>query len=181
MSRSWLWLLLITSRLSLCNTISTAGISCDDTAGAVAEIEGGAASASRFAYMVMIGPLGKGHEPWLLAAIALFSALRRLGSTADFVLLCAVRDRSSPRLSPAELKRLLEHGIRARIVHAPLGIGSFHMGSHKLWAWQHTEYDRIQLLDADLMPLANMDRCLVRRCPLCVHQVYRFSKPTSLQ
>ena len=31
------------------------------------------------------------------------------------------------------------------------------MGHYKLWAWQHTEYRRIQVLDADVLPLINMD------------------------
>ena len=31
------------------------------------------------------------------------------------------------------------------------------MGHYKLWAWQHTEYRRIQVLDADVLPLVNMD------------------------
>ena len=26
-----------------------------------------------------------------------------------------------------------------------------------MWAWQHTEYNRIQVLDADVLPLVNMD------------------------
>ena len=30
-------------------------------------------------------------------------------------------------------------------------------GHYKLWAWQHTEYNRIQVLDADVLPLVNMD------------------------
>jgi len=43
-------------------------------------------------------------------------------------------------------------------VSAPYGNSGFHMGHYKTWAWQHTEYNRIQLLDADLLPLTNMDR-----------------------
>ena len=31
------------------------------------------------------------------------------------------------------------------------------MGHYKLWAWQHTEYARIQILDADVLPLVDMD------------------------
>ena len=34
---------------------------------------------SSYAYIVMVGPLGAGHRMWLLAAFAVFSALRRLG------------------------------------------------------------------------------------------------------
>ena len=43
-------------------------------------------------------------------------------------------------------------------MRAPYGNPGFHMGHYKLWAWQHTEYEAIQLLDADLMPLVNMDQ-----------------------
>ena len=31
------------------------------------------------------------------------------------------------------------------------------MGSHKLWAFAHAEYARVQVLDADLLPRANLD------------------------
>ena len=56
---------------------------------------------SSYAYIVMVGPLGAGHRMWLLAAFAVFSALRRLGSTADFVLLAAVSEHHAPAAAAA--------------------------------------------------------------------------------
>jgi hypothetical protein len=88
---------------------------CDAVDGALAATRGGPPK-SKHAYMIMIGPLGQGHSTWLLAAVAVFAAMRQHGSTADFVLLCAVRETGSaapaaaageePRITDAEEARL---------------------------------------------------------------------------
>lgn len=138
--------------------------------GEIAELDescpprgGFAGSTARHAYFVMIGPFSKTrtYTKWLFAVVALRNALRQRGSTADFVCLCALRNdngHQEQRMLPSEESLLLASGIRWRYVRAPFGQGGFHMGHFKLWAWQHTEYERIQLLDADLMPLTNLDQ-----------------------
>lgn len=113
------------------------------------------------AYMVMIGPFTaeRTYKKWLFAVIALSSALRKLGSDADVVVLCAQKGRGQiVHFTADEEDTLQRNGIHWRYVRAPYGNSGFHMGHFKVWAWQHTEYARIQVLDADLLPLVNMDR-----------------------
>jgi len=114
------------------------------------------------AYFVMIGPFGpakRGYKKWLFAVLALSASLRDRGSKADVVVLMAQKDErgGAAHALPEEEKLLSANGVHWRYVSAPYGNGGFHMGHYKLWAWQHTEYARIQLLDADLLPLVNMD------------------------
>lgn len=114
------------------------------------------------AYFIMIGPftMRRAYRTWLYAAVALHNALKRSGSTADTVILCALKDQkgvTSAYMLPEEEELLQRNDVHWRYVHAPYGNSGFHMGHYKLWAWQHTEYARIQLLDADVIPLVNMD------------------------
>mmetsp|Transcript_64525 Transcript_64525/g.126726 ORF Transcript_64525/g.126726 Transcript_64525/m.126726 type:complete len:371 (-) Transcript_64525:223-1335(-) len=120
----------------------------------------GAADTRPNAYMVMIGPFNekRQYKKWLYAVLALSTALKTHGSTADVVVLCAQKAHDPTHALPEEEALLSANGIHWRYVGAPYGNGGFHMGHYKLWAWQHTEYARIQLLDADLLPLVNMDR-----------------------
>lgn len=112
------------------------------------------------AYMVMIGPFTakRSYRKWLFAVIALSSALKQHGSTADFVVLCAQKPQDGVHATPEEEGLMSRNGIHWRYVNPPYGNSGFHMGHFKVWAWQHTEYERIQLLDADLLALTNMDR-----------------------
>ena len=118
-------------------------------------LEGG-----RFAYMVVVGPISRSkprYGLWLYPILALRHALQRRGSTADLLVLCAVEEGfEADRMLESEEALFAAQGIRWRYVPKPR-IRGFHMGHYKLWAWQHTEYDRVQLLDADVLPLANMD------------------------
>ena len=108
------------------------------------------------AYFVMIGPFTpeRKYKKWLYAVIALSSALKQHGSEAEVVVLCAQRQGGhAARALPEEEALLSRSGIHWRYVAAPYGNSGFHMGHYKIWAWQHTEYARVQLLDADLLPL----------------------------
>ena len=69
----------------------------------------------------MIGPftITRKYHKWLFAALALRSALSNLGSTADLVLLCAVREENNHQpafLLPDEEELLRQHGIYWRYV-----------------------------------------------------------------
>ena len=114
------------------------------------------------AYMIMIGPFTakRAYKKWLYAALALTSALASHGSTADVLVLMAQSGKGGAAVHalPEEEALLSRNGVHWRYVSAPYGNSGFHMGHFKVWAWQHTEYARIQLLDADLLPLVNMDR-----------------------
>jgi hypothetical protein len=112
------------------------------------------------AYMIMIGPFNakRTYKKWMYAALALTSALAAHGSDADVVVLMAQNGGAGVNALPDEEALLSRNGIHWRYVSAPYGNSGFHMGHFKVWAWQHTEYARIQLLDADLLPLVNMDR-----------------------
>ena len=113
----------------------------------------GARNASRYAYMVVVGPISRSaprYGTWLYPILALRHALARKGSRADLVVLCALEEGyEQDRMLPEEEALFAGQGIRWRYVPKPR-IRGFHMGHYKLWAWQHTEYDRVQLLDADV-------------------------------
>ena len=118
-----------------------------------------AGNSSRFAYMVVVGPVGPDpkYKKWLYPILALRHALQSRGSVADVLILCALEEGfEETRMEDSEEALFAAQGIRWRYVPKPR-IRGFHMGHYKLWAWQHTEYDRIQLLDADVLPLVNMD------------------------
>lgn len=112
------------------------------------------------AYFVMIGPFTKQrtYKKWLYAVLALSNALKNHGSLADLVVLCAQKSAGAVHLLPEEELLFSRNGIHWRYVSAPYGNSGFHMGHFKMWAWQHVEYSRIQLFDADILPLVNMDR-----------------------
>jgi hypothetical protein len=112
------------------------------------------------AYFIMIGPFtaNRAYKKWMYAALALSTALKQHGSEADVVILMAQKAHDGVHALSEEEALLSRNGIHWRYVAAPYGNAGFHMGHFKVWAWQHTEYGRIQLLDADLLPLVNMDR-----------------------
>ena len=111
------------------------------------------------AYFVVIGPFTnkRAYTGWLYAIVALSNALKLHGSTADVVVLCA-QLRGALHALPEEEDLLSRRGIHWRYVTALYGAAGYNLGHFKLWAWQHTEYNRIQLLDADVLPLVGMDR-----------------------
>lgn len=120
----------------------------------------GAANASSVAYMVVVGPITASdpkYRKWLYPLVALRTALWKRGSRADLVALLALEEGSeADRMTPSEEALLRGADVRWRYVPKPR-IRGFHMGHYKLWAWQHTEYARVQVLDADVLPLVNMD------------------------
>ena len=112
---------------------------------------------SRFAYVTLIGPVARRrYRPWFYSALAMANALAEAGSEADFVVLVA-RSGKDESLTRDEEESLRQIGARWRYAEAPLGKPGFHLGNFKLLAWQHTEYEAIQLLDADVLPKGSMD------------------------
>lgn len=70
------------------------------------------------AYMVMIGPFAsdRKYKKWLYAVIALTSALQEHGSTADVVVLCAMKAHGAVHALAEEEALLSKHGIHWRCV-----------------------------------------------------------------
>jgi hypothetical protein len=68
------------------------------------------------AYMVMIGPFSgeRKYKKWLYAVIALTSALQQHGSTADVVVLCALKAHGAAHALAEEEALLSQHGIHWR-------------------------------------------------------------------
>ena len=69
------------------------------------------------------------------------------------------RPRETVPLLAEEEATLLKTGCRWRYAQPPgkKHLAGYHMGHYKLLAWQHVEYATIQLLDADLLPVNNLD------------------------
>ena len=70
------------------------------------------------AYMVMIGPFAsdRKYKKWLYAVIALTSALQEHGSTADVIVLCAMKAHGGVHALAEEEALLSKHGIHWRYV-----------------------------------------------------------------
>ena len=125
----------------------------------------GTGATSPNAYFVMVGPLEpqRAYHPWLVSAVSMANTLRDHGSTSDFVLLLATKRDGRPRetvpLLVEEEATLLKSKCRWRYATPPgkKHLAGYHMGHYKLLAWQHVEYATIQLLDADLLPVNNLD------------------------
>jgi len=125
----------------------------------------GVGGTSPNAYFVMVGPLEpqRAYHPWLVSAISMANTLRDHGSTSDFVVLLATKRDGRPRetvpLLEEEEATLLKSKCRWRYATPPgqRHLAGYHMGHYKLLAWQHVEYKTIQLLDADLLPVNNLD------------------------
>mmetsp|Transcript_3055 Transcript_3055/g.9100 ORF Transcript_3055/g.9100 Transcript_3055/m.9100 type:complete len:388 (-) Transcript_3055:8-1171(-) len=116
-------------------------------------------NATRYAYAVVLGPISeeRKYHKWLYPILALRTALKKRGSAADLLVFLALEEgKEDRRMLPDEEQLLTNAGVRTRYVPKPR-IRGFHMGHYKLWAWQHTEYARIQILDADVLPLVDMD------------------------
>lgn len=121
----------------------------------------------RHAYFVMVGPMDetRSYRPWFFSALALLTALRSAGAAADAVVLLAARRDGGRRHEPVRLlageeAMLRRVSARWRYVEPPgppFASAGFHMGNYKLVAWQHLEYDVVQLFDADLLPTRDMD------------------------
>ena len=121
----------------------------------------GAGGNSSYAYFVMVGPIdaARTYRAWLFSAVAMANRLRGLGSGADIVVLCAARrdgakrpGDAGARLTAVEESALAAARCRWRYGEPPTAgrKSGYHMGHYKLLAWQHVEYDVVQLLDADL-------------------------------
>lgn len=135
--------------------------------GAQEIAEVGRGGTSKNAYFLMIGPMdaARSYRPWLFSAVAVAHTLKRFGSTADVVVLLAhhrdgvARPGDGVSLTATEEAALVGARCRWRYARPPGArpSGGFHMGNYKLLAWQHVEYDAVQVLDADLFPLGAMD------------------------
>ena len=101
----------------------------------------GAVDSRPNAYFVMVGPFTRArkYKKWLFAVVALASALKRHGSTADVVVLCAMKaDGSDSTHATAEEEALLSrNGVHWRYVSAPYGNSGFHMGHYKPVSYTH--------------------------------------------
>jgi hypothetical protein len=117
--------------------------------------------ASRFAYAMLIGgcdPAKPSYKGFLYNALVAATILREQGSTADFIVLIQMSFQSEYNELPEADNQALEMaGIRARYL-AKSPKESFYntvMSKFRILSW--TEYDRVLFMDADVLPMANLD------------------------
>lgn len=145
----------------------------------------GASTGAKVAYVTLIGGAGNDlkYRGFLFNVVVMAHALHNAGSSADLVALvmmtppenqlgedasdahwqsCHDKQAAGPpllKLPASDEDFLREHGVTVRYV-GPLHGDTVTFGSMvfaKAAAWQLTEYEHVQFLDADIMPMRNMD------------------------
>eukprot|EP00981_Chlorochromonas_danica_P003277 scaffold634_cov185-Ochromonas_danica.AAC.14 len=128
---------------------------------------------SPFAYVTLLHGIDESlsYRGFLYNAILMKHALERLGSTADFLVLVGFTSgQSQPPPTGnkeiiADLELLVKHGLQIvflpRLKSGPSpGRVEFHeMALLKILPWGFTRYEKVQFMDGDVLPRANMD-CL---------------------
>ena len=118
-------------------------------------------STAPYAYVSMIGGIraGNAHRGMLLNIAMAARRLRELGSSADFVAL-VLMDAKAPERQLCSLDQAIfeRNGVKpsyldVKTMPFPAQLLTF----AKVFAWQLTQYQAVQYLDADVMPLRNMD------------------------
>jgi len=116
---------------------------------------------SRYAYAAMIAGVGvKGSHSGYVYNVAIAARrLRRFGSTADFVAMVIIADGEPLAALPEKDARVLSvSGVSVRYTKTLIGPLNFASTvAAKFYSWQLTMYDAVQFLDADVMPMRNMD------------------------
>lgn len=120
--------------------------------------------ASPNAYFFLVGGVHESrpsYKGFLYGVLVAVRVLRRLGSTSDFVLRIQLSPNSTLSELPDEDARPLKsEGVRIHYTdRSAAGEGeSFGQLVHdKLWPVRMTEYKRVMFLDADVLPLVNLD------------------------
>ena len=119
-------------------------------------------SSSPYAYAFVIGGINEerpGYKGFLYNILLTVSLLREFGSTADFCVWTQLSPDSSLGQSlPAEDLRLLTAlGIHVHQLKKPSEHSFAQLVYEKFRPLQMTDYRRVMFLDADIMPLVNLD------------------------
>jgi len=114
-----------------------------------------------YAYVSLLGGVGvgNGYRGMLLSIAITARRLKALGSTADVVAIVVMHPETvERRLSMLDTAVLERHGVRLHYVDVKtLPWPSTLVTFAKALAWNFTCYRAIQYLDADVMPMRNMD------------------------
>lgn len=117
---------------------------------------------SKFAYVTLLSGIDSSlkYRGFLYNVLIMKRALLQSGSVADLIALIGV---SEVDVTPfkADLELLQEAGIILHILPRFLDesheLGFAEMALQKITPWSFTQYDRIQFLDGDVMPLRSLD------------------------
>ena len=117
---------------------------------------------SKFAYVTLLSGIDSSfkYRGFLYNVLIMKRALVQAGSVADLIALIGLSEKD---VSPfeADMKLLTDAGIiihvLPRFLHESHVLGFAEMALLKITPWSFTQYDRLQFLDGDVMPLQNMD------------------------
>jgi hypothetical protein len=132
------------------------------------ELVEGEETRKKYAYVTLISGLDKTYRyrGFLYNAMIMNYALKSFGSTADFVAMIGLNDPIRDAQEFAEDFELLRsHGIIVHILDRLIDytipsnykLSFAEMALLKVTPWSFTQYSRVQFMDGDVLPTANMD------------------------
>jgi hypothetical protein len=99
-----------------------------------------------------------GYKGFLYDILISVHLLKKLGSQADFWILTELSHNTTLHELPPEAMRLLTAmGIQIKMLDKPKQSSFAHLVHEKFRPLQFTQYQRIMFLDADTIPLVNLD------------------------
>lgn len=143
--------------------VAAAAANEDGGSVAVAEaVQNDNDNAKPYAYAWVIGGIDAAkpaYKGFLYDVMISVSLLRRLGSTeADFWIICQLSHNATGTALPAEdAAHLQALGIRIHLLEKPTRSSFAHLVYEKFRPLQWTQYRRVMFLDADTVPLVNLD------------------------
>lgn len=120
-------------------------------------------SKQRYAYVTLIHGLDSSlkYRGFLYNAIIMVTALRKAGSTADFIALVGFAANFTKDQFEDDLNLLKSSGIiihyLPRLIEENSAVGFAEMALLKITPFSFVQYDKIQFFDGDIMPKKNMD------------------------
>eukprot|EP01041_Mallomonas_annulata_P009407 gene9407-19521_t len=118
----------------------------------------------KFAYVTLLHGIDSTfrYRGFLYNTLIMKQALSKLGSTADFIALVGFRENemNATNIYYEDLQLLLANNVQIfylpRLIDASK-VTFAEMALLKVLPWSFIQYDRIQYLDGDVMPIKNMD------------------------
>ena len=118
-------------------------------------------SHSKYAYMFLIGgidPSTPGYRGFLYNVMIATYLLRAHGSKSDIILFLQMdANATMDTILDKEEKELRDLGIKFRYMEKPEHQGFAHIVMEKFQILTLTEYERVTYLDADILPVINLD------------------------
>lgn len=115
----------------------------------------------KYAYAWVIGGIdhnNPSYKGFLYTILISVHLLKRYGSKADFLVLAQLSHEAQGNKMPtADVKLLQALGVRIKLLGKPIKASFAHLVYDKFRPLQYTDYSRVLFLDADLIPLYNMD------------------------